>query len=84
MTGRDPLLDMMSHEELKEALSKRSAPLKAVLLDQNALFAGLGNWLVDEICFHALIHPAQVASTLSDEQISELHRSIKLVISQSS
>lgn len=72
---------MMAEEELAEGLSKQTAPVKAVLLDQNALFCGIGNWVADEICFNALIHPGQVAATLTPEQVKELHRAIIEVVS---
>lgn len=39
-SGADPFLDMPSVEVLAAALSKRHAPIKAVLLDQNGVSFG--------------------------------------------
>ena len=38
-------------------LARRKAPLKAVLLDQS-LFAGVGNWIADEVLYQARLEPA--------------------------
>lgn len=40
--GADPLLAMPSADDLAIAFSKRSAPIKAVLLDQNGVRPGAG------------------------------------------
>uniref|UniRef100_A0A0K3CG24 Formamidopyrimidine-DNA glycosylase catalytic domain-containing protein n=1 Tax=Rhodotorula toruloides TaxID=5286 RepID=A0A0K3CG24_RHOTO len=53
--GADPLLNMPSLDTLRTALGKRKAPIKAVLLDQNGPFCGLGNYLVDEILYQSAI-----------------------------
>jgi formamidopyrimidine-DNA glycosylase len=76
LLGADPIHAMPSTEVLAEKLGARTAPIKAHLLDQNATFAGLGNWLVDEILFQALIHPAQPCCSLTPEQIQSLHSAI--------
>lgn len=53
LLGRDPLYDMPSVEEMQKELSTRSAPIKALILDQNALFGGIGNWLADGKRLHS-------------------------------
>ncbi|KAK4702384.1 formamidopyrimidine-DNA glycosylase, partial [Phenoliferia sp. Uapishka_3] len=77
--GQDPLLDMISIEALATALGKRHAPIKAVLLDQNGPICGLGNWMVDEICYQSKIHPAHPSSALAPEEVTTLHTQILLV-----
>jgi formamidopyrimidine-DNA glycosylase len=52
--GPDPFA--MRPRELARRLSGRSAPLKALLLDQR-IVAGLGNIYVDELLFATRIHP---------------------------
>lgn len=47
-------LDMPSLDELSQALLKRKAPIKAVLLDQNGPLCGIGNWLVHLECYSRL------------------------------
>ena len=53
----------LTKRELDAALQRRTAPIKAVLMDQ-ARIAGLGNLLVDEVLWRAGIDPARRADTL--------------------
>ncbi|PVG02124.1 hypothetical protein CPB86DRAFT_772765 [Serendipita vermifera] len=76
--GFDPILCMASLEEFQEKVLKRSCPIKALLLDQS-FSAGVGNWIADEVLFHAAIHPEQVAKTLTPEQMASLHHNIVYV-----
>ena len=57
--------------DLRQALSGRRAPVKAVLLDQGAV-AGLGNLCVDEVLWWAGIDPRRPADTLGDAQVRVL------------
>lgn len=77
--GFDPLLDFPSAKELAPRLKKRKKAIKAVLLDQS-LFAGVGNWLADEILFNARMSPHHLASELSPAQVRTLHKSILAVV----
>ena len=65
--------------ELTVGIKRRKSPIKPVLLDQ-AVVAGLGNWIVDEVLFQARIHPQQLASTLTNDDLSRLHAAIRLVL----
>ena len=69
--GFDPLLNFPSSRELALLLKKRKAPIKAVLLDQK-LFAGVGNWIADEILYQAKISPRSVAAKLTAKEVSRL------------
>lgn len=51
-----PRLDLEQFSKL--VLSKRT-PIKSLLLDQR-FFAGVGNWMGDEILYHAKIYPNEV------------------------
>ena len=57
------------------------APIKAVLLLQNG-FAGIGNWMADEILWRAKIAPATSARLLSGAQRSRLLRETRFVASE--
>ncbi|KAJ3510860.1 hypothetical protein NMY22_g15840 [Coprinellus aureogranulatus] len=70
--GFDPILSMPPLETFAAAVRKRTCPIKALLLDQS-FSAGVGNWVADEILYHARIHPEQRCNTLTDQQIKELH-----------
>ena len=73
--GFDPLIDFLSVAQLSERLAKRKKAIKSVLLDQS-LFAGIGNWLADEILFQAKINPHRLASDLTPPQLKQLHKQV--------
>lgn len=77
--GFDPLLDFPNVKILAQRLSKRKKAIKAVLLDQS-LFAGIGNWLADEILYQSKLSPHHLASDLKLAQIKILHKSILAVV----
>jgi formamidopyrimidine-DNA glycosylase len=79
LLARDAWLDLPSVEDLRADLTCRAAPIKTVLLDQNAAVSGLGNYNVDEVLFHARIHPRQPSYTLDMKQTVALHSAIELV-----
>ena len=65
--------------QLDDALGKRAAPVKAVLMDQ-ARVAGLGNLLVDEALWRAGIDPARPAAAVDAEARRVLHRAIRTTL----
>eukprot|EP00850_Spirogloea_muscicola_P018052 SM000161S02434 [mRNA] locus=s161:189870:193004:+ [translate_table: standard] len=77
--GWDALLELPDPLDLASQVTKRKAPVKAVLMDQGVA-AGIGNWVADEVLYQARVHPAQPANTLLAEQCKGLHRSIKYVL----
>jgi formamidopyrimidine-DNA glycosylase len=77
--GFDPLIDFPSAKDLEPRLGKRRAPIKSILLDQS-LFAGIGNWLADEILFQAKISPHHLGSALNPRQVKTLHNKILEVV----
>ncbi|KAM5453835.1 hypothetical protein MaudCBS49596_002458 [Microsporum audouinii] len=82
--GPDPVIDkaIVTEDWLKALVRRKKVPIKALLLDQ-ANISGLGNWMGDEILYHARIHPEQYSDTLRDNQITELHSAINYVCSVS-
>lgn len=79
----DPDLDRLgpdalalTRNELAGALQRRRAPLKAVLLDQQAV-AGLGNMIVDEILWWAGLDPRRIAGELTEGEVADLHRQLR-------
>jgi len=73
--GRD-----FSAKVLAERLSKRTAPIKALLCDQK-LIAGIGNMYADEALFRAKIHPLRAGGSLSKKEVERLHKAIRQVLS---
>ena len=74
--GFDVLRDVPEPKELARLLARRKAPIKAVLLDQS-VFAGVGNWVADEILFQAGISPHRPASSLTQGEVRRLR--LKLI-----
>lgn len=56
----------------RDVLRGRRGKLKPTLLDQSVV-AGLGNLLVDEICWRARINPARPIPGLTDDDVRSLH-----------
>ncbi len=77
--GRDAYDDLPSVKDLAALFSRRKIAIKAVLLDQGVL-AGLGNWLADEVLYHARIAPQRLAPSLDARELSALRRAIRTVV----
>ena len=60
-------------------LSRRQAPIKAVLLDQS-LFAGVGNWIADEVLYQAGLSPRRPAAALSAAEVARLRAKLLAVV----
>ncbi|MEW6033952.1 MAG: bifunctional DNA-formamidopyrimidine glycosylase/DNA-(apurinic or apyrimidinic site) lyase [Chloroflexota bacterium] len=77
--GMEPLDPAFTPDDLSEALSRRRAPVKAVLCDQKVI-AGVGNMYADEALFEAGVHPLTAACEVPPEAVKRLHRSIRRVL----
>ncbi|MCG6925102.1 MAG: hypothetical protein LJF30_07310 [Acidobacteria bacterium] len=69
--GFDVLEDLPPTPKIVEIFARHGAPVKAVLLDQS-LFAGVGNWIADEVLYQAGLDPRRPASSLSREEVGRL------------
>ncbi|CAM9174791.1 unnamed protein product [Pylaiella littoralis] len=76
LLGPDPLTHPLSLEVFAAALAKPTAPIKAVLLAQDRVVSGVGNWVADEVCFQAEVHPGAACNTLATQQVAALHRKL--------
>jgi formamidopyrimidine-DNA glycosylase len=79
--GPEPLARGFTVRRFAERLSRRSAKLKALLLDQGFI-AGVGNIYADEALWRARLHPLRTADTLGEAEIKRLHRSVRQVLRQ--
>jgi len=70
---------LMSFEEFKNALKKRTAIMKNALLNQS-ITAGVGNIYSDEILFRTKLHPKVKINSLSETKLKELFDVIKYVL----
>jgi len=65
----------------REVFKGRSAPIKVLLLDQR-IVAGIGNIYACEALFHAGIHPARAAGSLSLARLARLAAAIGKVLDE--
>ena len=79
LLGFDPLEGLPPARDLALHLARRKAPLKAVLLDQ-ALFAGVGNWVADEVLYQAGLSPRRPASSLGPAEVRRLRDRLHSVV----
>lgn len=79
--GFDALLGVPPAGELARVLARRQAPIKAVLLDQG-VFAGVGNWVADEILFQARISPHRPAASLRPAEVRALRAKLVAVVAR--
>jgi formamidopyrimidine-DNA glycosylase len=79
MLGPEPLEATFTRAALAKIFKNRTAPVKAIILDQSAI-AGIGNMYADEALFEARIHPLRPAGRLSADEIERLHRAIRHVL----
>ncbi len=79
--GPEPLGADFTAFALERQLSGRTAPIKAVLLDQRRV-AGIGNIYADEALHRAGIHPARPAGSLASPEIERLHAAIRAVLEE--
>jgi len=77
--GFDPFLDLPTAARLRTSLEARRGPIKTVLLDQS-LFAGVGNWLADEVLYQARIHPQRPAYTLLPSEVACLRSKLRAIV----
>lgn len=77
--GVEPLDSAFEPEAFFRALQNRKAPIKQVLLVGDVV-VGVGNIYASEALFHARIHPAASAATLSATQARRLWQAIRDVM----
>lgn len=77
--GPDALDALPSSRSLQAVLAGRTAPIKALLLDQR-LVAGLGNIYADEVLFRAGVAPERAGGSLSPDEVKALRSAIPVVL----
>jgi formamidopyrimidine-DNA glycosylase len=77
--GFDALLGLPPLARFADLLAERSAPVKALLLDQS-FAAGVGNWIADEVLYQARIAPRRPARSLSRDEARRLRRALQSVV----
>lgn len=77
--GRDALTDLPRSAELRALLGGRTAPIKALLLDQRIL-AGIGNIYADEALHRAAIAPHRPGDSITPDEAVRLRKAIKATL----
>lgn len=77
--GPDSLLALPDPEMLGNALEGRTAPIKALLLDQ-AVISGLGNIYADEALYGARIHPLAPGGSLDFGERHALLEAVRRIL----
>jgi len=77
--GPDMMLSPWTASELAKKLAGRSAPIKALLLDQT-LFCGVGNWIADEVLYQAGIAPNRAAGELNIAELKRLIDALAVIL----
>ncbi len=77
--GRDALDDLPRSSYFAGLLAGRTAPIKALLLDQR-IVAGLGNIYADEVLHRARIDPNRPGGSLEGDEIKALRAAIRPVL----
>jgi formamidopyrimidine-DNA glycosylase len=68
--------------EFRGLMARSSAPIKARMMDQ-AVMAGIGNLMADEILWRSRIDPRRPASDLGEDELARLWRDMRAVIRMS-
>ena len=77
--GPEPLDPALTPEKLAAKLGSRKGMLKPLLKDQQFI-AGIGGAYSDECCFSGGIRPDRGASSLTGEEVNNLHRGINQIL----
>jgi formamidopyrimidine-DNA glycosylase len=77
--GPDALDELPAAEALQAIYGAHGRPIKVLLLDQS-LLCGIGNFYADEILFQARLHPERRGRTLTSEDFARLHDAVEQVL----
>jgi formamidopyrimidine-DNA glycosylase len=72
----------ITRAEFRTAFARGTAPVKARLLDQDAI-AGIGNLLADQVLWQAKINPARPVGELSGADIDRLYLAVRRSVEES-
>jgi len=77
--GPEPLGEDLSWRNLGDAVRRRKAPIKQVIMNQRVI-AGIGNIYANEILFCSSIHPQKPARDLTTPELKRLHKAIRKIL----
>lgn len=74
-------LQKITFRDFENGLARRKVAIKTALLSQHH-FAGIGNWIADEMLFRARIHPQKLAADCSSKELYLLYQNGQEVVQQ--
>lgn len=77
--GFDAWSDRVSAADFIRTVRSRSAPIKAILLDQS-FAAGVGNWIADDVLFLSRIDPRRLGRSLTPAECQRILRRLISVV----
>jgi len=77
--GPEPFDEDFTPQVLSKILTKRKAPMKALLCEQN-LIAGIGSMYADEALFTTKIHPLRTGENVTPSEIEHLYKAIREIL----
>ena len=77
--GTEPLSPACSRDFIQALAGTYRGTVKSLLMAQHKI-VGIGNIYVDEILFHAWIHPAARADGLSERRMTRLHKVMREIL----
>ena len=80
--GPEPFSEKFSIDYITKVISKRTRPIKSILLDQT-IIAGIGNIYADESLYSAGISPFREARTIKKNELKKLKIAIVEVLKKS-
>ena len=80
--GPEPLNNLSLETLRTQLLLKPKGKIKTVLMDQSVL-AGIGNIYSDEILWTSDVHPERTPASLSEKEIKDIWKSIKVILESS-
>lgn len=77
----DAFLALPTAAVLLERLARSPGKtVKTALLDQEAAVSGVGNWIADEVCYQARLHPASLCGNLTVAHAAALRGALRSVL----
>jgi formamidopyrimidine-DNA glycosylase len=80
--GANPIGKDFTLSRFKQLLAKKKGNIKTFMLDQKNI-AGIGNVYIQDMLFLAKIHPQRTITSLTDEEIEALYKSMRFELSES-
>jgi formamidopyrimidine-DNA glycosylase len=72
--------DFLKDQFTLDTITKYKRKIVNVLMDQEALGSGIGNYLVAEILYRAKISPHQMCNKMTNTQIKKLEKSVRYIM----